>query len=203
MRNLKMTAFTNLNKVKLVFAFKATFVALLMLSVAFYFLPLTGKPSLPLLVAFQLAFSFCIAVMGVAIIYFKGYFYFSRQEALFATANVKAFLHKYNFETNLINSEIKWELTQRIRTAEINGYPVAILKRYGKWSSLIVLFALHLEGKKKHDILELYPAFSKNNIEVNGNILLMTVDPAKSLEEQIIPFINGLQENKISPYIEK
>ncbi len=203
MRNLKMTAFINLNKEKLAFIFKVLLVTFAILLTSLYFLPLADKPIFPILVAFHLGLSFLIASIVATIIYLSGYFYFSRQETIFASDNLKEFLSKYDFKTDIINNKNKWQLAQRIKTGKVKGYPIVIFKKHDKWNSIIAVFELELKDKIKSDLFKFHSSISKPKIEIGENIILVTLAVTGNIEEQIIQFIKLLQENYIKPMSEK
>ena len=166
-------------------------------------MPLADKPIVPILVAVHLGLSFLIASIVVTIIYLNGSFYFSRQETIFASNNLKEFLSKYDFQTDIINSKNKWQLAQRIKTGKVKGYPIIIFKRHDKWNSIIAVFELELKDKIKSDLFKFHSSIPKPKIKIGENVILVTLAVTGNIEGQIMQFIKLLQENHIKPVSEK
>jgi len=198
-----MTAFINLNKEKFAFIFKVLLFTFAILLTSLYFLPLAEKPIFPILIAVHLGLSFLIASIVVTIIYLTGYFFFSRQETIFSSNNLKEFLSKYDFETEIINCKNKWQLAQRIKTGKVNGYPIVIFKRHDKWNFIIAVFELELKDKIKSDLFKFPSSIPKPKIELGENEILVTLAVTGNIEGQIMQLIKLFQENHIKPVSEK
>jgi hypothetical protein len=153
--------------------------------ISLFFLSLTGKPALLILLMWYLILSPALAFILFLLIFAGGYFSFRRQERLFAQKPLSTFFDKYHFQTELMNTDNRWRLTQEIKTGRLESYPVLIFSSPGISQGINTV--IEIEWTQKEDLLlpELKASFKRCHIILSPGVVLKTMRPSGDIEKQI------------------
>jgi len=195
--------FLNLNKGKFKFIIIIAFPAFTILLSALYFLTFRDTPSLTMLVFYHILLSLACTFAVVIGIFISGYFSYSQQKLLFNKKLFIDFFNKYNFKTELINTNSKWHLTQELKVGEIESYPVIIFKKSEKSKFINVVVELDLTQNKDSKFAELQNIFKGKNASVKQGAVLKLIHLSDNIEEQVKSLIDIIKSKELNPAIRK
>lgn len=192
-----MKPYYSLNKEKIFFAFKFCFIAFLVLLSAIYFTKFSDYPGLFYKVLLHLSLSLVIALFVTGLIFISGYFPFVLQRRLFENEQVNRLFNKYNFKTDFIFNENKWQLTQEVMTGIINLTSIAIFRSQAKRKAVDALVEFNFQNSDTAKILMLKKEFMETGITLGNGWARQTFSDLNNLETKILDFISLLKSKGV------
>jgi len=194
-----MRKFLHINRRKWGFIFKRLLIGSAVIWMPLFFLPLTGKPGWLILLMWYLLFSLGLAFMLMVVIFTEGYFSYRRQEHLFGKKSLIIFFDKYHFQTDLINTDNHWHLTQKIKIGRLDLYPILIFRTPGK--SQFINTVIEIDWAPREDLrsAELKTCFKRCNMTLGHGAVLKTMIFSDDIEEQIRKMVEIIKGNGLKP----
>lgn len=194
-----MRKFLRINRGKWGFIFTRLLIVSAVIWISLFFLPLTGKPSLLALLCWYLILSIGLALILLVLIFIAGYFSFRRQEHLFAKKPLSVFFDKYDFKTDIINTDNHWRLTQEIKKGRLESYPVLIFSAPGKPQFINTVIELEWGQMEDLQLLELKASFKWQQMILGPGAVLKTIRYSDDIEEQIRSMLVFIKDNGLKP----
>lgn len=194
-----MREFLNINREKWGFIFKRLLIGSAGIWMALYFLPLTGKPGLLILLMWHLLLSLGLAFILILVIFTGGYFSYRRQEHLFGKKPLIIFFDKYHFQTDLINTDNHWRLTQEIKIGRLEFFPILIFRTPGKSQYINTVIEIEWAPREDLRLAELKACFIKCNMILGHGAVLKTMRSSDDIEEQIRKMVEIIKGNGLKP----
>jgi hypothetical protein len=119
------------------------------------------------------------------------------------TRILKDFLDKYNFKTDLINTETKWHLTRELKTGQIESYPVIICKSQEKSNSINVVIEIEWTQNEDSEFAQLEKIFRMNKAMIGQGAVLKSIALSDNIEKQISSLIDAIKTHKLNASTKK
>lgn len=194
-----MKAFFDLNREKFKFLTKVLFIGFGIMMSCLYFIPSSDDPGIFVRILGHLLGTVATTLSAGGVIFLAGYHHHWKQLKLFGKKPLKAFFEKYDFRTDLIYTNYRWELTQEIKVGYIAPYHISIFLFPAKSNHITTAIELNWSPNDDAQSRELEARLKKEKMNLVEGEVLHPMKVTDNIEAQIIRMIELLKSERLRP----